>query len=62
MIFASSLLIDESINIQLNAGQIATRLLVAMLIGAVIGTEREFTHRPAGIRTYTLVSLAPVRS
>ncbi|NLM15921.1 MAG: MgtC/SapB family protein [Clostridiaceae bacterium] len=58
MIFASSLFDPMNLsNIQLNAGQIVTRLLVAMLIGAVIGTEREFTHRPAGIRTYTLVSL-----
>lgn len=36
---------------------IALRLLCAMLIGAVIGTEREYTHRPAGIRTHMLVAL-----
>lgn len=33
------------------------RLLCAMLVGAVIGTEREYTHRPAGMRTHMLVSL-----
>ena len=27
---------------------IGLRMLLAMLIGAVIGTEREYTHRPAG--------------
>lgn len=36
---------------------IALRLLCAMMIGAVIGTEREYTHRPAGMRTHMLVSL-----
>ena len=30
--------------------EIALRMLCAMLIGVVIGTEREFTHRPAGMR------------
>ena len=28
-----------------------------MLVGAIIGTEREYTHRPAGMRTHMLVSL-----
>lgn len=37
--------------------EIALRLLCAMFIGAVIGTEREFTHRPAGMRTHMLVAL-----
>ncbi len=36
---------------------ILLRLLCAMLIGAVIGTEREYTHRPAGMRTHMLVAL-----
>lgn len=33
------------------------RLLTAMLIGLVVGSERERTHRPAGLRTHMLVSL-----
>lgn len=33
------------------------RLLCALLVGIVIGTEREYTHRPAGMRTHMLVSL-----
>ena len=36
---------------------VALRVLLAMLIGAVIGTEREYTHRPAGMRTHMLVAL-----
>ncbi len=36
---------------------ICLRLLCAMLIGLVIGTEREYTNRPAGMRTHILVAL-----
>ena len=36
---------------------IGLRMLLAMLVGAVIGTEREYTHRPAGMRTHMLVAL-----
>lgn len=38
-------------------GQIALRLVCAMLVGLVIGSEREYTHRPAGMRTHILVAL-----
>ena len=37
--------------------EVLIRLLCAMFIGAVIGTERELTHRPAGMRTHMLVAL-----
>ncbi len=37
--------------------EILLRLAVAMLVGLVIGTEREYTNRPAGMRTHILVSL-----
>ncbi len=37
--------------------EIALRLGCAMLIGVVIGLEREYTHRPAGLRTHILVVL-----
>ncbi len=37
--------------------EICLRLACAMLVGLVIGTEREYTHRPAGMRTHILVSL-----
>ena len=36
---------------------ILMRLLCAMIVGTVIGLEREYTHRPAGLRTHILVSL-----
>ena len=36
---------------------ICLRLTCAMLVGLVIGTEREYTNRPAGMRTHVLVSL-----
>ena len=41
----------------LSTEEIALRLGLAMLIGALIGVEREFSHRPAGLRTHMLVAL-----
>ena len=43
--------------VELNWMQICMRLLCAMLVGLIIGTEREYTHRPAGMRTHILVAL-----
>lgn len=37
---------------------IALRLLLAAALGAVIGLEREYKARPAGLRTHMLTSLA----
>ena len=37
--------------------QMILRLLFATLIGAIIGWAREYRHKPAGLRTHTLVSL-----
>lgn len=42
---------------ELTFADVCMRLLCAMLVGLVIGTEREFTHRPAGMRTHILVAL-----
>lgn len=36
---------------------IAARLLIAMVLGALIGLERESQGKDAGVRTYSLVSL-----
>ena len=36
---------------------ITVRLLVALLLGMVIGTERVWAHKTAGMRTYALVSM-----
>ena len=33
------------------------RLLTAMIIGMIVGSERERSHRPAGLRTHMLVAL-----
>ncbi len=41
----------------MSAGQIVLRLAVALACGAVIGVEREREDRPAGFRTYTLVTM-----
>lgn len=41
----------------LGPAEVTFRLVFAMLIGALIGTEREYTHRPAGMRTHMLVAL-----
>lgn len=38
--------------------EIATRLCFAVVLGAVIGIDREIKARPAGLRTHMLTSLA----
>ena len=42
---------------QLNYLSIIVRILLAVAIGSLIGMERESKNRPAGFRTYTLVSV-----
>ena len=42
---------------QLNYLSIVVRILLAAMIGCLIGLERERKNRPAGFRTYTLVSV-----
>ena len=48
---------NELLSLQPGMGEICLRLACAMLVGLVIGTEREYTHRPAGMRTHILVAL-----
>ena len=36
----------------------ATRLIAALVLGALIGAEREYKSKPAGLRTHMLVSMA----
>lgn len=43
--------------LNLDVWQVLIRLACALVIGLVIGLEREYTHRPAGMRTHILVSL-----
>ena len=49
--------ITAFMNLEPGFGEICLRLACAMLVGLVIGTEREYTHRPAGMRTHILVAL-----
>ncbi len=49
--------IIKSFQMQPGFLNICLRLACAMLVGLVIGTEREYTNRPAGMRTHVLVSL-----
>ncbi len=42
---------------ELNFASIALRLLVAILLGGILGLERGLKNRPAGMRTYILVCL-----
>jgi putative Mg2+ transporter-C (MgtC) family protein len=37
--------------------RIVIRLLVAMLLGGIVGFQREWTGKPAGLRTHMLVAL-----
>ena len=48
---------NNYINVQPGLLAIALRFGCAMLVGIVIGMEREYTHRPAGLRTHILVAL-----
>ncbi len=36
---------------------ITMRLLVALAVGALVGIQRELTHKPAGLRTHMLLAL-----
>jgi len=49
---------DFTLSTHLPIATIAVRLVVAALLGAVIGIEREWRKRPAGLRTHMLTSLA----
>lgn len=49
--------INTYINLEPGIWETVMRLICAMLVGLVIGTEREYTHRPAGMRTHILVAL-----
>ncbi len=37
--------------------ELLIRIFVAILIGCIVGTEREYKNRPAGLRTHVLVCL-----
>ncbi len=37
--------------------RVAVRLVIAMILGGIVGFEREFEHKAAGMRTHMLVAL-----
>lgn len=41
----------------LSLGELALRVLAAIVLGGLVGFEREFSDQPAGFRTHILVSL-----
>jgi putative Mg2+ transporter-C (MgtC) family protein len=43
---------------EIGIGAVAARLAVAAILGAILGFDREMMARPAGIRTFMLVSVA----
>ena len=51
-------LLDYGAPSQLPVGTIAVRLALAALFGAVIGIEREWRNRAAGLRTHMLTALS----
>lgn len=57
MLFLSSTAASFGLVPELGFAEICLRLLCAMVVGMVIGTEREYTNRPAGMRTHILVAL-----
>ena len=42
---------------QFSSLEMIIRIFVAVLIGCIVGIEREYKNRPAGLRTHVLVSL-----
>ena len=55
MLFLST--VATAPTIQLEPLEIGFRLVCALILGLIIGLEREYTHRPAGMRTHILVAL-----
>ena len=49
--------LNKFVDLEPGVLEVLLRLACAMLVGLVIGTEREYTHRPAGMRTHILVAL-----
>jgi putative Mg2+ transporter-C (MgtC) family protein len=44
-------------NFILNGGDLYLRLVVAMVLGMLIGTERIIAHKTVGVRTYALITM-----
>src|SRR5437773_1948640 len=44
-------------SLEMPLGELTIRLLVAAGLGAALGVEREFRHKPAGLRTQILIAI-----
>jgi putative Mg2+ transporter-C (MgtC) family protein len=44
-------------SVDLDAAAIAIRVAAALLAGAILGIDRELKHKPAGMRTHSMVSI-----
>lgn len=42
---------------ELNLESMMLRIILAVIVGGIVGFEREMKHRPAGFRTYMLVAM-----
>jgi putative Mg2+ transporter-C (MgtC) family protein len=49
--------ISQSIPSAQHLVRISIRLAVALTVGALVGLQRELTHKPAGLRTHMLLAL-----
>ena len=50
--------IEQIINEQsITSETVAFRMLVSLLVGAIVGIEREYHKQPAGLRTHILISM-----
>ena len=47
-------------NTQITASTAAVRLAISFVLGAIIGVERQFRRRDAGMRTFTLIMLISI--
>ncbi|EKV28572.1 hypothetical protein C882_0783 [Caenispirillum salinarum AK4] len=50
--------IYDKLQTHLTLGEIAARLGIAIVFGGLLGLNREWLHKPAGLRTHILVALA----
>jgi len=50
-------MMTHSMDTDLDTSQMLLRLGVAMVLGALVGLEREARRKPAGMRTYAMVAL-----
>ncbi|WP_414902001.1 MgtC/SapB family protein [Rhizobium cremeum] len=53
-----TILADFAHETHLSMGAVTLRLLIALICGAVVGIEREWQQRPAGLRTHILICLS----